>query len=156
MTERGILCGYLTPHIPAAARLDFGVEISGSILGAERRIFNATSVGDKYKVIFGKVYGILLAVMKQDYLFCLLFLGSNIKLNIYNFGIIMELHSEAFQIFYHGEYHRFILIVPCKSQRLEIGQTAYMMNITLDIQLHFKCAVPVFKGEHCAPVEPKV
>ena len=30
------------------------------------------------------------------------------------------------------------------------------MNETLDIKLHFQCAVPVLESEHCAPVEPEV
>ena len=30
-----------------------------------------------------------------------------------------------------------------------------MVNESLKIELHFQCAVPVFKGEHGAPVQPE-
>ena len=31
-----------------------------------------------------------------------------------------------------------------------------MMNESLDIKLHFKCTVPVFKCKHCSPVKPEI
>ena len=68
----------------------------------------------------------------------------------------MEFHAKAFEIFYHRKNHGFILIVLGKAQCRKVGQTADMMDIALDIQLHFQRAVPVFKSEHGAPVQPKV
>ena len=68
----------------------------------------------------------------------------------------MELYAGLFQIFHHGQNHGLILIVFGKAQGLEVRQAADVVDITLEIQLHFQGAVPVFEGEHGAPVEPEI
>ena len=62
----------------------------------------------------------------------------------------------AFQVTHHRQDHGFILVILGKPQGLEIGQAADMMDEALDVQLHLQGAVPVFKGEHGAPVEPEI
>ena len=34
-------------------------------------------------------------------------------------------------------------------------QTGDMMDKSLEVQLHFQCAVPVFKCKHCSPIQPE-
>ena len=68
----------------------------------------------------------------------------------------MELYAEALEILDHRQNHGLILIIFREAQRLEVGQTADVVDIALDIELHFQGAVPVFKGKHRAPIEPEV
>ena len=51
---------------------------------------------------------------------------------------------------------RLVLVVTGEAQGLEVRQTADVVDVALDVQLHFQRAVPVLKGEHGAPVQPEV
>ena len=68
----------------------------------------------------------------------------------------MELRAGLLQIGDHRQNHGFILVVAREAQGAEVGQAADMMDIAADIELHLQRTVPVFKGEHRAPVEPEV
>ena len=62
----------------------------------------------------------------------------------------------TFQIFYHRKDHGLVLIIFCKAQGLEIRQAAYVVDETLDIELHLQGTVPVLEGKHGTPIEPEV
>ena len=68
----------------------------------------------------------------------------------------MELYAEALEVLYHRQDHGLILVVLGEAERLEIRQTADVVDIALNIAFHLKSAVPVLKREHRAPVEPEV
>ena len=68
----------------------------------------------------------------------------------------MELDAEALQILDHRQDHRLILVVAGEAQGGEVGQTADVVDVALQIALHLQRTVPVFKGEHRAPVHPEV
>ena len=86
----------------------------------------------------------------------LLFALGQLKLNIGDLGIVVEAHAVPFQIADHGQDHALVLVVPGEAQCPQIGQTTHMVDVALQIELHFQCAVPVLKGEHGAPVKPEV
>ena len=60
------------------------------------------------------------------------------------------------QVSDHGQDDGLVLVVAGKTQGGEIRQTADMVDIALEIELHFQSTVPVFKGKHSAPVQPEV
>ena len=156
MTERRVLCRDLTPHIPAAAFFDLLVERRRLILTADRGVFHAAAIGNKYQIILRQVNGIRFTVCNHIDARCLLFVRLAVKFHIDHLDAVVELHAEAFQIFDHRQDHRFILIVLGETQRREVRQSADVMDIALDINFHFECAVPVFKREHGPPVQPEV
>ena len=43
-----------------------------------------------------------------------------------------------------------------KRSAVKSGRPPDVVDIALDIELHLECAVPVFKGEHRAPIEPEI
>ena len=60
------------------------------------------------------------------------------------------------QIGDHGQDDGLILVVAGKAQGGEVGQTADVVDIALEVELHLQCAVPVLEREHGAPVHPEV
>ena len=82
--------------------------------------------------------------------------GLQSNIHVRDLNAEVELHAVALQVLDHGQDHGLILVVLGEAQRLEVGQTADVVDIALDIELHLQGAVPVFKGEHRAPVEPEV
>ena len=79
-----------------------------------------------------------------------------VELHIGHLHAEVDLHAEALQILHHGQYHGLILVVLGEAQSREVGQTADVVDIPLDIQLHLQGAVPVLEGEHGPPVQPEV
>ena len=156
MTERGVLRGNFAPHIPAAALADFGIELSRRVLVTDRGILHAAAVRDEHKVVFGEVDVLFLAVAQRVDTRCKLALFVTVKLDVCDLHAEVKLHAVAFKVLHHRQNHGLILVVLCKAQCLEIRQTADVMDKALNVQLHFECGVPVFKGEHRAPVEPEV
>ena len=156
MTERGVLRGNFAPHIPAAALADFGIELSRRVLVTDRGILHAAAVRDEHKVVFGEVDVLFLAVAQRVDARCKLALFVTVKLDVCDLHAEVKLHAVAFKVLHHRQNHGFILVVLCKAQCLEIRQTADVVDKALDVQLHLECGVPVFKGEHRAPVEPEV
>ena len=156
MAERRILRGNSAPHIPAAAGLNLRVIRRRRILAAHRGIFHAAAVGDKDEIVFRQADALFLAVPDGLDRLGNLALRRAVEQHVHNLHAEMELHSHLFKVFHHRQDHRFILIILRKAQRLEIRQAADMVDVALQIQLHFQRAVPVFKGKHRAPVEPEV
>ena len=156
MTEGRILCSNSAPHIPATAGLDFGVEGCHGVLGTHGGVLHAATVGNEHQIVFRQVNKLMFALRQQLNTLCLLFTGLDVELHIDHLGVIVELDTEAFQILDHGQNHRFVLVITGEPQSLEVRQTAHMVDIALEIQLHFQSAVPVLKGKHGAPVEPEI
>ena len=82
--------------------------------------------------------------------------SADLEIDILHLHVVVELHAESFQILDHRQNHRLILVVTGKTQRTEVRQSANMMNISTDIQLHFQRTMPIFKSEHSAPVHPEI
>ena len=157
MAEGRILRGDLAPHVPAAAGFDLVVVGGGLVLAAAGGIFDAAAVGDEDEVVLGEVDGVFLAVAEDvDALGELVGRVGAVKLHVHDLHAVVELDTEALEILDHREDHGLILVVLREAQSLEVGQTADVVDIALDIELHLERAVPVFKGEHRAPVEPEV
>ena len=80
----------------------------------------------------------------------------DVELHIRDLGVVVELHAKAFQIAHHGQDDGFVLIIAGKAQGGKVRQTADVVDIALEVQLHLQSAVPVLEGEHGAPVHPEV
>ena len=52
--------------------------------------------------------------------------------------------------------HRLILVVAGETQRAQVGQTVNVVDVTLQVKLHLKGAVPLLEREHGLPVGPEV
>ena len=156
VTESGVLRSNFAPHVPAAAGLELGVVRCRHVLAAHRGVLHTAAVCDEHQIVFRQIDAVFPAVVNHLNALCDLLSIAAVKQNIRHLCIEMELHAVAFQILDHRQNHRLILIVLGKAQRLEIGKPSDMVDIALDIELHLERAVPVFKGEHRAPVEPEV
>ena len=156
MAEGRVLCGDLAPHIPAAAGLDLRVIGGRLVLAAAGGIFDTAAIGNKNKIVFCQIDGVLFPLADDiDTLGKLAGRGA-VEFHVHDLNAIVELYAEALEILDHRQDHGLILIIFREAQRLEVGQTADVVDIALDIELHFQGAVPVFKGKHRAPVEPEV
>ena len=157
MTEGRILRGDLAPHIPAAALFELGVVRGGLVLAAHGGVFDAAAVGDEDEVVFREVDGLLLAVADDVDALSQLVLGVRaVEFDICDLHAVVELNVVALKVLDHREDHGLVLVVLREAQRREVGKSPDVVDIALDIELHLECAVPVFKGEHRAPVEPEV
>ena len=157
VAEGGVLCGDLAPHIPAAALLDLGVVGRGGVLAAHRGVLHAAAVGDEHEIVLGEVDG--LASCRRGGRRCAWRpCGRALQSNstFVDLHAEVELHAEALEVLDHRQDHGLILVVLREAQRREVGQSADVVDIALDIELHLQRAVPVLKGEHRAPVEPEV
>ena len=151
-----ILRGDLLPQIPAVAGPEGGVEHCRLILRADGGAFHAATVGDEHQIILGQIHPFRFIVHQQADGPGLLFAPGQLKLNVSDLSVVVEAHTVPFQIADHGQDHALVLVVPGKAQCPQIRQTAHMVDVALQIELHFQCAVPVLKGEHGAPVKPEV
>ena len=156
MAEGGVLCGDLLPQIPAVARLDGGVETGCLVLCADGAALDATAVGDEEQVVLGQRQHPLLALVLHGDGAGLLFAALDLEADVGDLGLILELHAVVFQIGDHGQDDGLILVVAGKAQGGEVGQTADVVDIALEVELHLQCAVPVLEREHGAPVHPEV
>ena len=156
MAEARILRGNLAPQVPAAALLDFGLELGGGVLAAQGGVLDAAAVRDKDEVVLGQVDGALLTVVQDVDAGRLLLAARAVERNVRDLCIVVELHAEALEVLDHGQDHRLVLVVAGEAQRRKVGQTADVMDVALQIALHLQCAVPVLKREHRAPVHPEV
>ena len=86
----------------------------------------------------------------------LLFAALDPELDIGDLGLVLEVHAVVLQVGDHGQDDGLVLVVAGKAQGGEIGQTADVVDIALEVELHLQRAVPVLKGEHGAPVHPEV
>ena len=156
MAESGILCSDLFPQIPAVARLDGGVKACSLVLRTHGAALHTATVGDEQQIVLGQVDGAGLPRMLHDHAACLLALAIDIKFHVHDLGLIVELHAVILQVSDHGQDDGLVLVVAGKTQGGEIRQTADMVDIALEIELHFQSTVPIFKGKHGAPVQPEV
>ena len=157
MAEGRVLRGDLAPHIPAAALFELGVVSSGLVLAAHGGILDTAAVGDENEVIFGQVDGLLLALADDvDALGELAGGVGAVELDVCDLHAVVELDVVALEVLDHREDHGLILVVLREAQRREVGKSPDVVDIALDIELHLQRAVPVFKGEHRAPVEPEI
>ena len=60
------------------------------------------------------------------------------EFDVLDLGVVSEFHAMRFQIFDHGQNHRLVLVVAGESQCGEVRQAADVMNVALDVQLHFQ------------------
>ena len=156
MAEGFILRGDLLPQVPAAAGAQSGVEICGLILRTDGGALDAAAVGDEDQIVFGQVHPLLVLVHEQADGLGLFAALRDLELNVRDLGVVMEPDAVPFQIADHGQDHRLVLVVFGEPKRPEIRKPADMVDIALEVELHLQGAVPVFKGEHGAPVEPEV
>ena len=191
VTETWVLLGNATPHVPAAAGLDFRSPCGRFGLRAHGRVFHAATIGDEHQVVFAQINASRGAIRfgqvdaRSHFLgwrtvrvayehagFSLLLqnrvltgagmrtyrshASANLEIDILHLHVVVELHAESFQILDHRQNHRLILVVTGKTQRAEVWQSANMMNISTDIQLHFQRTMPIFESEHGAPVHPEI
>ena len=155
MTEGRVLSGNIFPEAPDTACSDFRITIRRMILIAVNRSLCTAAVCNKYKVVFCQHNAVFLAIdfaldQRRNLLAVL-----KLEYNIRHLCIKLEINPGIFKIFLHWQNQRFILIVSCEFQSTEIRQTGNMMNKSLEIQLHFQCAMPVFESKHGAPVHPE-
>ena len=155
MTESRVLFGDILPQVPAATGAYLGVAVGGMVLVTVDGALSAGAVGHKDQVVFGEqdaLFGAVdLALDGRGHLFAL----PDVKEDIGNFSAELEIHPRLFQVFLHGQNQRFVLVVAGELEGTEIRQPGDVVDETLEIQLHFQGAVPVFEGKHGAPVQPE-
>ena len=135
------LCRNGLPHIPGFPRAVFNAGKIGSVgLISVAGGVGAAAVGDKYKVVLGKVDGLLPAVLNIDYLLCRSFFSLGFDDYIFNVHTVFDRYAVGLKIFYEREDHAFILIIFCEPQSAEIGQSVDVVDIAAEIALHFKGA----------------
>ena len=117
--------------------------------------FRTASVGHEYQVLLRQKNPLFHAVFPALDGCCNFSAASVLKKYVCHLCVEPEIHSRIFQISLHGKNQGFVLVVPGEFQRAEVRQAADVMKESLKIQLHFQCAVPVFKGKHGSPVQPE-
>ena len=156
VSEGGILLCDVLPEVPAAAGADLRVSVGGMVLVPVDGPLRAASIGHEYQVVFRKedpaLHSVGLALDGGGSLLALL----DLKEHIGDLRIVAEVHPGLLQVFHHGKDQGLILVVAGKFQGTEVRQSRNVMDEALEIELHFQRTVPVFKGEHGAPVEPEV
>ena len=125
------------------------------VLVAVDRALCTASVGNEYKVIFSKddafFYAVDFAFDCRSNLLAIL----EIKDNVGNFSIKLEVNASIFQIFLHRQDQGFVLVVFGEFQGTEIRKSCDMVDETLEVELHLQSTVPVFECEHGSPVQPE-
>ena len=156
MAEGGVLRGDLLPQIPAIAGVEHRVQRSGLVLRTDGAVLDAAAVGDEDQIVFGQVHPLLVVVHQKADGAGLLFAVRTVELDVRHLRVVVESDPIALQIADHGQDHRLILVVLREPERPEIRQSAHMVDVALEVELHLQCAVPVLKGEHRPPVEPEI
>ena len=155
MTKGRILLCDILPQIPAATCANLCISIRCMILITVNSTFCTASVCNEYKIVFCQNNTLLNAMLFALNCRCNLLSILKFKNNICYFNAKSKLNASSLKILLHWKNQRFILIILCKFQCAEIRQTRNMMNETLEVKLHLKCTVPVFKCEHGTPVQPE-
>ena len=156
VAEGGVLRGDLLPQIPAIAGVEHRVQRSGLVLRTDGAVLDAAAVCDEDQIVFRKVNAVFLAVVNHFDALCGLLAVAAVKDHVRDLRAEMELHAVALEVLHHRQDHRLILVVLREAKGLEVGQTSDVVDIALNVELHLQRAVPVFKGEHCSPVEPEI
>ena len=152
MSKGRILFCNIFPKAPATACTNLSISVWSMVLVTVDSSLCTASVGNKYIVIFSKKDSLL-----NTFYFalngCCHFLSIvDIEKYIGNLCVELEINTCCLQIFLHWKNQRFILIVFSEFQSTEIRKSANVVNESLDIKLHLKCAVPVLECEHGSPV----
>ena len=100
----------------------------------------AAAVRNEHKVVFGKVNGLLLAVLDIDNLLCGFLAALGFDDYVLYIHSIFDCYAVGFKIFYEGQNHAFVLVVFGETQRAEIRQTVNVVNIAAEVTFHFKGA----------------
>ena len=148
--------GDALPEVPSVARLDGGVEARGLVLCADGAALHAAAVGDKEQVVLGEVDGLHRALVVYRDARRLLFARLEAELDVHDLCVVVELDAVVFQVGDHGQDDGLVLVIPGEAEGREVGQTADVVDIPLEVELHLEGAVPVLESEHGAPVEPEV
>ena len=125
------------------------------LLIAVDRPLGAATVGDENEIVLRQNNAAFLALLTRLDGRRLLARALDVEDHIRHFHAKAEIDTRRFQIFLHRQDQRFVLVVARKFQRAEIWQPGDVVDESLEIELHLQRAVPVFKGEHRAPVEPE-
>ena len=152
MSEGRILFCDIFPQAPYAAGTNLCVTVGCMVLVTVDGTFGTASVGNEYQVVLGEDNALLYTFYLALNSFCHLFAVIDIKNNICHFGVELEVHTCCLQILLHGKDQRLVLVVLGELQSAEIRQSGNMMDESLEVKLHFQCAVPVLESEHGSPV----
>ena len=159
------LCGNRLPHIPRLSAAVFdGREVGCVRLIAIARSIGAAAVCDEYKIILyqiqclllDEVDGLLFAVLHIQNLLGDFFVAFGFDQDVFHIHAEFDVHAVRFQIFYERQNHTLVLIILCKAQRTEVGQTVDVMHIAAQIPLHFQCTGPALESKHGLPVQPEI
>ena len=137
VTEGGILRGDLAPQIEGPAGTDLLDVLAGLVLPADGGVLHVAAVRDEKIVTFGQIQELLAAVHEELHTLCDLSPIVDIKADVHDLGVEMELRTMALQILDHGEDHGLILVVLRETQRPQIRQTVDMVDEALHVTLHF-------------------
>ena len=152
MSEGRILFCDIFPQAPYAAGTNLCVTVGCMVLVTVDGTFGTASVGNEYQVVLGEDNALLYTFYLALNSFCHLFAVIDIKNNICHFGVELEVHTCCLQILLHGKDQRLVLVVLGEFQGTEVRQSGNMMDKSLEVKLHFQCAVPVLESEHGSPV----
>ena len=152
MSERRILFCDIFPQAPYAAGTNLCVTVGCMVLVSVDSTLGTASVGNEYQVVLGEDNALLYAFYLALNSLCHLFAIIDIKNNICDFGVELEVHTCCLQILLHGKDQRLVLVVLGELQGTEVRQPGNMMDESLEVKLHFQCAVPVLESEHGSPI----
>ena len=152
MSEGRILFCDIFPQTPYATGTNLRITVGCMVLVAVDSTLGTASVGNEYQVVLGEDNALLYAFYLALNSLCHLFAVIDIKNNICHFGVELEVHTCCLQILLHGKDQRLVLVVLGEFQGTEVRQSGNMMDESLEVKLHFQCAVPVLESEHGSPV----
>ena len=116
----------------------------------------AATVCDEYKVAFEQIYRSFLSVFDVFYLFSRLLFAVDVEYHVFDVYTVFDFYAAFFQIFLKGLNKAFVLIIFGETQSRKIGQSVDMVNVPLQIPLHFERRIPRMEREHRLPVKPEV
>ena len=152
MSEGRILFCDIFPQAPYAAGTNLCIPVGCMVLVTVDGTLGTASVGNEYQVVLGEDNALLYTFYLALDSLCHLFAVIDIKNNICHFGVELEVHTCCLQILLHGKDQRLVLVVLGELQGTEVRQSGNMMDESLEVKLHFQCAVPVLESEHGSPV----
>ena len=152
MSEGRILFCDIFPQAPYTAGTNLCVTVGCMVLVAVDGALGTASVGNEYQVVLGEDNALLYTFYLALDSLCHLFAVIDIKNNIGHFGVELEVHTCCLQILLHGKDQRLVLVVLGELQGTEVRQSGNMMDKSLEVKLHFQCAVPVLESEHGSPI----
>ena len=122
MSEGWILCGDILPETPNAAGTNLSVSVGSVVLITINSALCAASIGNKNQVIFGKDDTLFHTVYFAFNGFGNLLVILDVKDNVGNLSIKLEVNTGSLQIFLHGQDQGLILVIFGKFQCTEIRE----------------------------------